>query len=523
VNIAQVLSERAASMGDAPAIIDPARSVTFAGLERRASRAAAQLARAGVRPGDPVLVVCPMSVELYTVLIGLWRLGAMAVFLDPSAGRAHLDRCCRRVPPRALVAVPRAHLLRALSGALRRVPVKVAVGGWAPWTRRLRPDAGDGLDGVACADADTPALLTFTSGSTGEPKAAVRTHGFLLAQHRVLEDDLRLRAGQRDLATLPIFVLANLASGVTSVIPDADLRRPAEIDPVPVLRQIHALGPTRVAASPAFLDRLARHAMSLGRPIEPLREIYTGGAPVFPGVLRNLHAAAPQARVVAVYGSTEAEPIARVAWDEIAPADVSAMESGAGLLAGRPVDAIDLRILRDEWGRPLGPLGAADLDRQTLPAGQTGEIVVSGPHVLPGYLGGVGDADTKVHVGTAVWHRTGDAGYLDHSGRLWLLGCCSARISDAHGVVYPFAVECAALTIAGVRRAALVALAGRRVLVVEKEHAAGDPRSALLARLAWAFIADVVVVASLPVDRRHNAKVDYPAVQALVAGRNRSH
>ena len=516
MNIAQVLRERAADMGDAPAIIDPARAVTFAELERESARVASQLTRAGIRAGDRALVVCPMSVDLYAVLISLWRVGAVAVFLDPSAGRVHIERCCRMAPPRALVAIPKAHLLRVLSAALWRVPVNFAVGGWAPGARRLRPGSGDARDDITAADDRTPALLTFTSGGTGEPKAAVRTHGFLLAQHRVLAEDLHLRPGQRDLSTLPVFVLANLASGVTSIIPEGDMRRPGKIDPVPVVRQIRALEPTRIAASPAFLERIADHAASLGQPIEQLTEIYTGGAPVFPGLLRRVRAMAPRARLVAVYGSTEAEPIACVDWDEIKPADVQLMESGAGLLAGRPVGAIALRILHDKTGSPLGALSQPELDRQTLPTGQIGEIVVSGGHVLSGYLGGVGDADNKIPVGATIWHRTGDAGYLDPAGRLWLLGRCSARVVDSHGTVYPFAVECAALTTAGVRRSALVSLRGRRVLVVELERTAGDVRAALLARLAWAFIADVLVVASLPLDRRHNAKIDYPALKALI-------
>lgn len=516
MNIAQVLRERAADMGEALAIIDSTRAVTFAQLERESAQVAGQLARAGIRDGDPALVVCPMSVDLYAVLIGLWRVGAVAVILDPSAGRVHIDRCCRLVPPRALVAVPKAHLLRVMCAALRRVPVPLAVGGWAPGARRLRPGSGDAREDIAAADDQKPALLTFTSGSTGEPKAAVRTHGFLMAQYRVLAEDLHLRRGQRDLSTLPVFVLANLASGVTSIIPKGDMRYPGQIDPVPVLQQIRALEPTRVAASPAFLERIADQAASLGQPIEPLVEIYTGGAPVFPSLLRRVRAAAPRARLVAVYGSTEAEPIACVDWDEVTPADVQAMESGAGLLAGRPVAAIDLRILHDRAGSRVGPLSQSELDEQTVPAGDVGEIVVSGGHVLAGYLGGVGDADTKIRVDSAVWHRTGDAGYLDVSGRLWLLGRCSARVVDSHGSVYPFAAECAALTTTGVRRSALVSLRGRRVLVVELERTAGDVRAALLARLAWAFIADVVVVASLPVDRRHNAKIDYPALKALV-------
>ena len=120
---------------------------------------------------------------------------------------------------------------------------------------------------VAPVDEQTPALVTFTSGSTGEPKAAVRTHGFLLAQHAVLEESLSLAPGEVDLTTLPIFVLANLASGVTSVIPDADLRYPGRIEPGPVFEQLRQLdrtthrlvGRTRIAASPALLARLAAH------------------------------------------------------------------------------------------------------------------------------------------------------------------------------------------------------------------------------------------------------------------------
>jgi olefin beta-lactone synthetase len=131
-------------------------------------------------------------------------------------------------------------------------------------------------------------------------------------------------------------------------------------------------------------------------------------------------------------------------------------------------------------------------------------------------LGGVGNTETKIQVGTTVWHRTGDAGYLDPTGRLWLLGRCSARIVDSHGILYPFAVECAAMTTAGVRRSALVSVGGRRVLAVELERSAGQVRTLLLASLAWAFIADVLVVTSLPVDRRHNAKIDYPALKALI-------
>ena len=156
----------------------------------------------------------------------------------------------------------------------------------------------------------TPAIVTFTSGSTGVPKVAVRTHGFLLAQHRALEETLTLEPGNVDLATLPIVLLANLASGVTSIIPDADLRAPGTIRPEPVIDQIQLLRPGRVIATPALLERLVTRLEDAGGTLKGVRQIFTGGAPVFPSLLDRVANVAPSASILAVYGSTEAEPIA---------------------------------------------------------------------------------------------------------------------------------------------------------------------------------------------------------------------
>ena len=83
-----------------------------------------------------------------------------------------------------------------------------------------------------------------------------------------------------------------------------------------------------------------------------------GGAPVFPRLLRRTKLACPQAKIVAVYGSTEAEPMAEIALSDIPQADFDAMQQGKGLLTGRPVSSISLRIIREQWGVPILPLTA---------------------------------------------------------------------------------------------------------------------------------------------------------------------
>lgn len=526
MNISQILIDQATRRPHEPAIVEAARggtrTLTFAQIADRSARAAALLHAAKLEKGDRVLVFQPMSIELYVALLAIFRLGLTATVLDPSAGRRHIEQCCSIARPRAFIGPARAHLLRLFCRGLRRIERHFVTAGWAlhatRWSRleRLEP-----LNSIVVCDSSHEALLTFTSGSTGEPKAAVRSHGFLLAQHDVLAESIELEPGEVDLTTLPIFGLANLASGVTTVIPQGDLRRPAFIEPGPVLEQLERHRVTRTVGSPALYDRLLQGARAAGGPgsgsgetrLGSLRKLYTGGAPVFPRLLQELRSALPRGRVIVVYGSTEAEPIAHLDWDEAEPDDLDAMYAGKGLLVGRPVHQIDLRILHNRWGEPLPAMKARELAELALPPAEGGEIVVGGAHVLPGYLNGIGDEETKFRVDGRVWHRTGDAGYVDATGRLWLLGRAGAVIRDARGTIYPFAAECAASQLTWIERSALAKRNGERLLAVQLgPRAPADPERRVQETLSWAQLDRVVRVPRIPVDRRHNAKVDYPTL-----------
>lgn len=518
MNIARILGEQAEGRGDAPAIIDVRggrhRIMSFRALEAAATRFAVQISRAGVDAGDSVLILYPMAAELYAFLIALFRIGAVAMFLDPSAGSEFIARCIRENPPKAFFGSARAQLLRFRIRELRRVLLNlctVPLPGTLHLSRRAEVPTNAQ---IAETNEGDPAIITFTSGSTGAPKGAVRTHGFLMAQHRALKDSLHHCVGAMDLTTLPVFVLANLASGITSVIPDADMTRPGRIAPLPVIRQLQRFPISTMAASPAFVSRLAAECRRRTLRIAGLRHVYMGGAPVFPEDMRGAQAAFPKAEIVAIYGSTEAEPMAEISLASIKSDDFEATAQGRGLLAGTPVESISLRILRDQWGTPIPPLTIGQFQALCLAPEEIGEIVVSGEHVLQCYLRGIGDAENKFRVENTVWHRTGDLGWLDRQARLWLMGRASAVTRDERGMLYPFAVECAARQISGIRRAAILVVNGRRIMAVEADsHGAIE---AARGKMAWANADEVRVVRGIPTDRRHNAKIDYVELRRIL-------
>jgi len=383
-----------------------------------------------------------------------------------------------------------------LRNALAQVPVQAfcATGAYrllhlilpSLWgARHLTTRSAGGVPMQPKCEADDIALISFTSGTTGAPKAIPRTHRFLMAQRAAVAPLLDSMAEEVDLVAFPVFVLLNLAVGRTSVLPDWPMRRAASVTAEALNALIARHSCTRALLPPALCETLAEQQ------IPPcLRRVFTGGGPVFPDIVDKLVRAGAGLSVVSVYGSTEAEPIANVAANDVTRDDIARMQAGAGLLAGSPVPGITLRI-EDE------------------------EIWVAGGHVVEGYLDPARDVETKRRIDGIVWHRTGDAGRLEEDGRLWLLGRSGAQVRTAQGTAYPFSVETAARLWPGVRRAALVSDNGCAVLAVE-----GDVRQLpeWRTRAAQMGVEDLRHIPKIPMDKRHRSKVD----QAQLAGRLRT-
>ncbi|MDB5506830.1 MAG: hypothetical protein JWR75_1468 [Devosia sp.] len=469
MNLIAGFLETAERHGSRTAIIaGNGETISFADLARRSGALAQGWHRAGLRQGDRVLVAMSVGIDLYASIAALWRVGATIVFPEPALGLAGLRHAVRLTRPRALLTSGAYGLIRLVLPELWGVGLHLGL------------DTGSPGDLLTASTPDHPALISFTSGSTGKPKAIVRSHGFLAAQDAALDPLIAPeREDEVDLVAFPVFVLANLARGTTSALPNWSLRDPGSADIGSILRLLEKHRVTRALVPPSIGDVLAR------APALPLQTVLTGGGPVFPDLLRRLQRVMPKSGdTISVYGSTEAEPIAWQRASDISPSQWQAMEAGSGLLAGRPIGAVKVRLISDE-------------------------IVVTGDHVNKSYLGGQGDADNKIALEGAIWHRTGDAGRLDGEGLLWLKG----RLSGLCSGVYPFEVEVPARLWPGVDRTALVSIDGRPVLAIEGDEA----QLGAWKEAGSGICVDAVVrVEHMPMDRRHQSKIDHSTLRKVM-------
>jgi acyl-CoA synthetase (AMP-forming)/AMP-acid ligase II len=467
MNVLDRFIANAAEFPERTAVIDGSdQGTTYGALRSKAAALASEWTAAGLVKGDRVLVAVRVDADLYATLAALWSIGAVAVFPEPALGLSGLKAAIEATSPRASVSNGAYRFLPWISKAMRRIPL------------RLGTASTDGASHLAACDVedDHPALISFTSGTSGRPKAIVRSHGFLVAQDAAVSPLLRTEPYGVDLVGFPVFVVSALGRGDVSVLPDWRTSRPGSANARRIAHRCRIHGVRRLLLNPAVAERLLR-----AKAPEPVTTLFVGGGPVFPTLIDRLREWSPSLTIVPVYGSTEAEPIAH---HEIVPADVH--DDGTnGLVAGHVADGTRLRIVDDE-------------------------IQVAGDHVVKGYLDPSHDVTTKVRDEDGrVWHRTGDAGRLDDRGRLVLLGRLASRAAG----LWPFPVEAAAARWRGVRRSALVELDGQAMLVVEgsgRRHGEWDRRFAAIGGKS------VLLVKRIPVDRRHGSKVDMVALKAMI-------
>ncbi|HEU5179197.1 MAG TPA: AMP-binding protein [Candidatus Polarisedimenticolia bacterium] len=416
------------------------RRRSYAELRRRIETCAATLAAAGAGEGTPVLIQGPAGPDWIEALLAIFFLGAVAVPLDEVSGEGFVAEVAARSGAR--IAVTPRHL-PSLAGCRR-----VELGAWE--------------DGAAPApvswDAARTAEIVFTSGTTGEPKGVVLTHGNLAADFFPIEraflkrENLVQAFGElRFLSTLPLSHMFGQA--MSAFLPlfmglTVAFVPPRPRDVMEAARRLRAWGLFTV---PRLMDLLGAEARLLLRESGGLEEFQRRQErfeswpfylqPLFFGPVRRM--LGWRFRLF-VSGGAPLPPEVQRFWERSGYLVVQ----GYGLTETAPIVSISNPFDRraGSVGRPLGI--------QEVKLGEGGEILVRGPNVTRGYFGTGGD-------GGEGWFHTGDVGEIDERGRLTIRGRVKDVIVTAEGEnVHPGDVESALAKVEGVREASVLGLPG---------------------------------------------------------------
>ncbi len=485
--------------------------LTFAELDAEVAAWSARLTATGVCRGDRTLVMVRQGLPLIASAFALFRIGAVPVVIDPGMGLKNFLACVARSRPRALVGIPFARLISHLfRSAFSTVKIRVAASSslTARLTNPTSKIENPKLETAVTAAQDLAAIL-FTSGSTGTPKGVCYEHGMFDAQVRLIRDTYGIKPGEIDLPMLPIFALFNPALGMTTIVPEIDPRRPAEVDPAKIVQAIQQERVTNSFGSPTLWRKIGDHCRKNKLTFPSLRRVLCAGAPVPAALWENSRAFIPHGTLHSPYGATEALPVASVSADEIDPASVR------GACVGRPVREIEIKIIAIS-DQPI----VASADARDLPAGEIGEVIVRGPVVTKTYDAlPAATAAAKISDGAAVWHRMGDCGYLDADGRLWFVGRKAERVETKTATLHTEPCEQAFRAHPRATRCALVGLGPRgeqRPAIIAETSVKDSAEARALARelrvLARAHPHTAAIKTfyfhpRFPVDVRHNAKI----------------
>ncbi|HEY2251268.1 MAG TPA: AMP-binding protein, partial [Planctomycetaceae bacterium] len=305
--------------------------------------------------------------------------------------------------------------------------------------------------------------------------------------------------------------------GVTTVIPDMDPTRPAQVDPQKIAAIMQRWNVTQGFGSPAIWNHVGRYCETHGIVFPALQRVFSAGAPVPVDVLARMKSTlvSPGAEMHTPYGATEALPVASITATEVLARTADKTRQGAGTCVGRPLPTIRLKIVEITAG-PIAHLSGV----RELPAAEIGEIIVQGDVVTREYFRRP-DAtlNAKILDGTSFWHRTGDVGYLDEQGSLWFCGRKSQIVETEAGRMYTDCVEPIFNAHPRVSRCALVGvgLKPRQTPVIVAELDTGVPGGVLYQELRQIALRHentsrierfLFYKGLLPVDVRHNTKIN---------------
>ncbi|MCJ8320242.1 MAG: fatty acid CoA ligase family protein [Colwellia sp.] len=509
--------------------------INFFDLNRQSDEIAFALNQYGIKRGMKTVLMVTPSIEFFALTFALFKAGIVPILVDPGMGVKNLKQCFAESSPDAFIGIPKAHIARKLFGwGKSSIKFLLTVGGSSLF-------GGISLDKllkttkitdqpypmVKLAENEMAAIL-FTSGSTGVPKGVVYSHKMFEAQINALKNDYGIVAGERDLATFPLFSLFGPALGMASIIPDMDASKPITANPDYIFAAIEKYQCSNLFANPALIEVLGQAALKTDKcrqyKLPSLKRVISAGAPAtLPSIECFSKMLIDDVEVLNSYGATESLPLTKIGSKALLTT-TRVTDNGGGICVGLAIKGVEIKIIA---------ITEEDIvswcDDLALPVNTIGEIVVKGDMVSQSYYqrpSATAQAkivDTDDDAQSVYRHRMGDLGYLDDNGQLWMCGRKAHRV-EASGTIF-FSIPCERIfnTHKLVKRSALVGVdvGGiiKPLLCIELNKNAGVNSNKAQRKLFNELkdigsmnqqskpIVDFLIHPDFPVDIRHNAKI----------------
>ena len=525
-NIAKSLTRWAQERPNSIALLEmrSGKKKTFEELELESNRLASGMIQYGMKPCERVLLMVPYGIDFVTITFAMFKAGLTPVLIDPGLGKKNVLKCIEEVEPQGIIAIPFVHAIKKIiPSPFKSIKHNVTAGKrwfWGGTTLNNLRTLGKIDFKIITVEENQPAAILFTSGSTGPAKGVPYTHEIFNQQIKILKDQFKISPGEADLPTFPLFGLFSCGLGMTSIIPDMDCSRPAQVDPAKIIAPINDFKITNSFGSPALWDTVSRYCMKHNIKLPSLKRILMAGAPVSGSLLRRFESIVnKECKIYTPYGATEVLPVTQIDRQEILEQTWELSNTGQGICVGRAILGVEIKIIAvsdlpiSQWG-----------DVKKLGTNSVGEIVIKAPWATQSYFNRENLTQlAKIKDEDSFWHRMGDLGRLDQQNRLWFYGRKSQRVITKSGTLYTIPCEAIFNQHPDVKRSALVGTGSKNkqkpIIIIESANSkrvsssTGREKFAEeLLRHGAAFpltqsIQKVLFYSNFPVDVRHNAKI----------------
>ena len=470
MNTLEYLIIASAIVPDRAAIVFEGRRLTFQQLQQRVNRLANALANLGLQPGQRVAFMDVNNPELIQTYLACAQLDAIFVPLNYRARAHEVSQMLQLCDPTLLIVGRRYQDL--VHSIIKDVPSLQHVialeqrptNDWLFFDDLISSAPADEFHYPSSDDATT--LLLFTSGTTGAPKAVKLTHqsfsSYMLSSVSPADPEVE----ERNLLSLPMYHVAGIQSALAAIYGGRTLLLARQFEAQHWMELVQREKAHRAGMVPTMLKQVLDHPQFPDYNLSSLRVISYGAAPMPPEVIRKAIQLLPQARFINAFGQTETASTITM----LSPED--------HVLKGSP-EEVEKRLRRlTSVGRALDDVEVAILDENgdPIPLGDEGEVAARGPRLMSGYWGDEQATRSAFHHD---WLLTGDRGYLDEDGYLYLSGRSKDFIKRGGEMVSPQEVEDALLSHPGVQEAAVIGVPdihwGERVRAIVVPNPAQPP------------------------------------------------